>query len=80
VAAVDSPPPTTLKILRTMSLRTFRMKILKTFKAPRGAKARLWLSMADNSLAEVDVGQDDTGDLTWWGLEDGAQVFLFVDS
>lgn len=76
VAAASSS--TNLKVLRTMSLRTFRAKVSKTFKASRDARLRFWLGMSDDSLAEVDVSNDESGDISWWGLEDGAQVFLFI--
>jgi tubulin-specific chaperone E len=78
--AVRDSPLTTLKVLRTMSLRTFRLKALKTFKAPREARARLWLRMADDTFSEIGTdGRDDSGDLSWWGLEDGSEVLLFVE-
>lgn len=61
-----------------MTLKTLRLKILKSLKLPRkpsDATTRLWLKMDDGGLAELD-GADDV-DLTWWGLEDGANVFFY---
>jgi hypothetical protein len=69
----------TLKVLRSMTLKTFRLKAFKAFKLkPSGAQMRLWLTMNDGGLAELDSSQD-TYDLTWWGLEDGAEVYSYIE-
>lgn len=65
-----------------MTLKVLRMKIAKSFKLPRKAGdsiVRLWLPMGDSKVAELPLSQDDA-DLTWWGLESGADVFMYFGS
>lgn len=58
-----------------MTMRTFRMKLAKTFKLSKTEQAglRLWLKMPDATYAEMEVA-DDSHDLDWWGLEDGSEI------
>ena len=72
---------TSMRVLPTMSVRTFRLKVAKTFKIPRASQAALglWLRMPDGNLAEIDGALDDR-DLDWWGIEDGSEIILYVSN
>jgi len=76
---IATDPAVPLRVLPTMSLRTFRMKVAKTLKIARTHQSsiKLWLKMPDDSLAEID--QDDNHDLDWWGVEDHADIYLHSD-
>ena len=58
-----------------MSMRTFRMKLAKTFKLTKAEQTalRLWLKMSDGVYTEMDLS-DDNHELDWWGLEDGSEI------
>ncbi|KAI0636670.1 hypothetical protein C8Q77DRAFT_1050282 [Trametes polyzona] len=67
----------TLRVLSTMSVRTFRLKVLKAFKVPKAQQnvARLWMVMPDGHFVALD--EEYAGrDLSWWGVEDGATFVL----
>ena len=68
-----------LRVLPSMALRTFRLKVAKSFKIAKAQQGgmKLWLRMPDGNTAAID--SDDTHDLSWWGLEDGALVLLVVE-
>jgi len=81
-----SPPPSTtkelaltkvVKVLPSAPLRILRLKLLKLFKAPRGASSELWMRMADGKLVPLgDIGgADDDKDIDWW-LESDSEVVL----
>ena len=84
-SAVSPPPSTTkvlaltkvVKVLSSAPLRILRLKLLKLFKAPRGASGELWMRMADGKLVPLgDIGgADDDKDIDWW-LESGSEVVL----
>lgn len=71
----------TLKILPTMSLRTFRLKVFKSLKAPEQKVTKtgveLWLKLRDGKYASMDNGQD-TQELDWWGVENGSDVYVYL--
>ncbi|TCD68444.1 hypothetical protein EIP91_010730 [Steccherinum ochraceum] len=83
VAALESDAPprdaTTLRVLPTMSIRTFRLKLVKALKLKlsraQTEEVRLWLVMPDSSLGEI---KGETDDLAWWGIEDGSEMVFFV--
>ena len=61
----------TLRVLSTMTVRTFRLKALKTFKIPRAQQsvAKLWMLLRDGQFVEMD--EEYAGrDLSWWGVEE----------
>lgn len=64
-----------IKVLPSMTMRTLRMKLAKTFKLTKAEQAgvRMWLRMPDGAYAEVDL-TDDNHQLDWWGLEDGSEI------
>ena len=54
-----------------MTVRTFRLKALKTFKIPRAQQsvAKLWMLLRDGHFVEMD--EEYAGrDLSWWGVEE----------
>ncbi|KAH9901505.1 hypothetical protein C8Q73DRAFT_678068 [Cubamyces lactineus] len=60
-----------LRVLSTMTVRTFRLKALKTFKIPRAQQsvAKLWMLLRDGHFVEMD--EEYAGrDLSWWGVEE----------
>ncbi|KAA1469385.1 hypothetical protein DENSPDRAFT_773147 [Dentipellis sp. KUC8613] len=75
----DTQTPTDLRILPTTPLRVLRLKLLKTFKSPRGASAEISVRMADGSLAPLGDpdGSEDGKEISWW-LEDGAEIDVRV--
>ncbi|EKM55323.1 uncharacterized protein PHACADRAFT_173426 [Phanerochaete carnosa HHB-10118-sp] len=74
---IDATQTQTLKVLPSMSMRTFRMKIAKSFRLDKAEQPRLriWLRMTDGTFSELDVAED-THDLAWWGLEDSSEIIL----
>lgn len=72
--------PVPLRVLPTMSIRTFRAKVTKSFKIskPDQTAVRLWLQLPDGHVAEMDR-DNEARDLAWWGLEDGSNMILFLD-
>ncbi|TFY62942.1 hypothetical protein EVJ58_g3537 [Rhodofomes roseus] len=76
------PPPSdpvVLRVLPSMNVRTLYLKVAKSFKVPKAAQAsmKLWLRMPDDHLAEIN--RDDTHDLDWWGVENDAEMFVFIE-
>ncbi|KAH9951861.1 hypothetical protein B0H21DRAFT_714574 [Amylocystis lapponica] len=69
---------TSLRVLPSMSVQTFRMKVVKSLKIARTATVKLWLRMPDGNLAEIDNTQDNR-DLDWWGVEGGSDMILYVE-
>jgi len=82
-----SPSPTpkalaltkAVKVLPSAPLRILRLKLLKLFKAPRGAESELWFRVADGEFAPLgDIrGADDNKEIDWW-LEGGSEVVIFI--
>ncbi|KAI0822831.1 hypothetical protein BC628DRAFT_1387870 [Trametes gibbosa] len=69
-----------LRVLSTMAVRTFRMKVMKAFKVPRDKQGamRLWIVLPEGHFVEID--EEYAGrDLSWWGVEEGT-TFLLADS
>lgn len=84
LAAINlSPASTPLRVLPTMTLRTFRLKLAKALKfklsRTQTEEMRLWLVMPDSSLGEI-TSERETDDLSWWGVEDGSEIVLYVPS
>lgn len=71
----------TLKVLPSMSMRTFRMKLTKSFKLSKAEQPglRIWLRMPGGVYSELEVAED-THDLAWWGLESGSEIVLVTSS
>ncbi|KAJ3984485.1 hypothetical protein F5890DRAFT_1461113 [Lentinula detonsa] len=67
--------PTSIRVLPTMSLKVFELKIRKTFNIEKDSRCSLWLKMSDGSWVELT---DVAHDLDWLGLESGSQVVCCV--
>ncbi|KAF5387500.1 hypothetical protein D9757_006519 [Collybiopsis confluens] len=74
--ATEWEDATAMRVLPSMSLRVFRLKIRKTFNIGKNIKFSLWLKMHDESWAEL---QADSHDLDWLGLEVGSQLACCVE-
>lgn len=63
-----------------MTIRAFRLKVTKTLKIPKEQQGsvRLWLRMPDGWTTEISLTENDSYDLSWWGLENGSEVILYV--
>lgn len=85
ISSRDPTPPSSnsvvLKILPTMSLRTFRLKVFKSTKTAgqkvANTSVELWLKMRDGKFAGMDHDHD-AQDLGWWGLESGSDVYVYL--
>lgn len=73
-----STPATPLRVLPSMNLRTLRLKIRKTLKASPKSQACLYLQMADGVVSTLET-ELDSYDLTWWGLNDETNIFVFIE-
>ncbi|KAJ3787316.1 hypothetical protein GGU10DRAFT_374062 [Lentinula aff. detonsa] len=67
--------PTSIRVLPTMSLKVFELKIRKTLNIEKDSRCSLWLKMSDGSWVELT---DVAHDLDWLGLESGSQVVCCV--
>ncbi|KAK7040916.1 hypothetical protein VNI00_009512 [Paramarasmius palmivorus] len=63
---------TPLRVLPTMNLKTFRLKIRKLLKLP-SMDFTLWLHMPDDDWVELGTERDQQ-DLDWLGLENGTRI------
>ncbi|KAI0807698.1 hypothetical protein C8Q74DRAFT_81996 [Fomes fomentarius] len=67
----------TLHVLSTMTVRTLRLKLIKSLKVPKTQhnNVRLWIVLPNGQLVELD--EEYTGrDLGYWGVDDGTQLVL----
>lgn len=75
------PPPYTLRVLPTMSVRLLRPKILKALKLPvdrtRQGTDSIWMMMGDDTVTKLDLEQE-TRDLAWWGIQNDSHVVIFA--
>jgi tubulin-specific chaperone E len=74
--------PIALRVLPSMSLRIFRLKVLKCLKSSRQHSSNfilrdLWLKMGDDTFAKLDHDSDEK-DLDWLGFENGSEVLYDV--
>jgi len=78
----ETSPATPLRVLPTIPVRTFRLKVTKCLRPPQQKSdllvAKLWLKMRDGTFVVVDREQDEQ-DLGWWGLENGSDVYVYFD-
>jgi hypothetical protein len=87
LSAVSPPPMAStalvlteaVKVLPSAPLRILRLKLLKVFKAPRGAEGELWIRTADGGLTPLGDtgGADEDKEIDWW-LESDSEVVLYV--
>lgn len=73
--------PQVVRILPTAPLRTVRMKLLKSLKAPRGAKADLWVRMLGGVYSRIGEsdGSDEGREIGWW-LDEESEVVLCLQT
>jgi len=75
---VDSSIKIAIRVLPTMTLRTFRLKVWKAVKTSELPSPQrlvdLWLKMGDETLSYLSRDQDEQ-DLAWWGLENNSDVY-----
>ncbi|TBU35667.1 hypothetical protein BD311DRAFT_707861 [Dichomitus squalens] len=67
----------TLRVLSSISVRTLRLKLMKSFKIPKAqhAAVRLWMVMPDGHFVELD--EEYAGrDLAYWGVDEDTQFVL----
>ncbi|KAJ7632998.1 hypothetical protein FB45DRAFT_914126 [Roridomyces roridus] len=78
---MDNTDRTILRVLPTMTLRAFRLKVRKTMKqhaaASDTAMVLLWLQMQDTSWALLDIDRDQH-DLAWLGVESGSNIICTI--
>ena len=70
----------TLRVLSTMSIRTMRLKLIKTLKIPKAqhAAVRLWMILPNGHF--VELTEEYFGrDLAYWGVDEDTQ-FVMVDN
>ena len=70
-----SSEPLTLRVLPTMSLRAFRMKIAKVLKR-NGTDIFLSIEVGNGVVRELH-SDNDARDLDWLGLEDGSNIVVY---
>ncbi|THV07798.1 hypothetical protein K435DRAFT_825160 [Dendrothele bispora CBS 962.96] len=81
VLPVSSSSPTTdstaemviMRVLPTMTLKMFRIKVRKQLKCPKDKNVSLWLKMNDGSWNELGAEKDQQS-ADWLGLENGSQL------
>lgn len=71
-------PKSAVRVLPTMSIRVFRLKLRKQLKlAPGRSTLRLWLVMGDGNLAEIQG--NDSQELSWWGVSDHTEMVVLSE-
>jgi len=62
-----------------MSLRIFRLKVLKLIRNSSGGTGsiQLWLKMKDGELVQMDT-EHDNQDIAWWGIEHDSDVLYHI--
>ncbi|EJD53136.1 RNI-like protein [Auricularia subglabra TFB-10046 SS5] len=62
-----------MRVLKTMNLRTFRAKIRKAFKIEQSQELRLWMFIeGDQGVGSLEM--DGDRDLDWWDIEEGSRI------
>ncbi|KAL0577801.1 hypothetical protein V5O48_004168 [Marasmius crinis-equi] len=70
---VESAEAMPLRVLPTMTLKVFRLKVRKTMKVQPQEEMTLWVLMPDGKWIELGIERDGQ-DLEWLGLEEGSQL------
>ncbi|TDL24924.1 RNI-like protein [Rickenella mellea] len=73
-------PQLTVRVLPTMSFRAFQLKLLKSLhETPRRRpECQIWLLTENGEILKLEG--DDTRDLTWFGVEDGTGLLVYLSS
>ncbi|KAG2146862.1 uncharacterized protein EDB93DRAFT_1147758 [Suillus bovinus] len=70
---------TSLRVLSTMKLGLFRLRLMKALGARKNPRNRdnicVWLRMGDDTLALL--GNDDQ-ELGWWGIENNSHIVVHI--
>jgi len=71
----DTSSSRALRVLPTMTVRAFRLKVWKAVKTSTQShrSVDLWLKMADGTLSELSRDHDEQ-DLSWWGIDNNSDV------
>ncbi|KAG2349451.1 RNI-like protein [Suillus weaverae] len=71
--------PTSLRVLSTMKLGLFRLRVMKAFGAGKNSRKRdnicVWLRMGDDTLALL---QNDDQELEWWGIDSDSHIVVHI--
>ncbi|KAG2061531.1 RNI-like protein [Suillus hirtellus] len=70
---------TSLRVLSTMKLGLFRLRLVKALGAGKNPRNRhnicVWLRMGDDTLALL---QNDDQELGWWGIENNSHIVVHI--
>jgi hypothetical protein len=78
INGINASSSTVIRVLPSMTLRALRLKIRKAFGGSSKTNVGLYLQMSDGVVSTLEAEQD-MYDLTWWGLSNGANIFVFID-
>jgi len=70
-------PPILVKVLKSMKLNIFRLKLMKSLKVslfPRREAIQVWLKLSDGYVP-LD---NDRHDLEWYGIENGTYLVVYT--
>ncbi|KAL5490033.1 hypothetical protein ACEPAI_4866 [Sanghuangporus weigelae] len=77
------PPPSPLRVLPTMPVRLLRPRLLKSLNLlpydrtrRQGPELSIWLVMGDDGLRKIGKLEEDSRDLSWWGIQDGSHIIV----
>jgi hypothetical protein len=70
---------TSLRVLSTMKLGLFRLRVMKALGSGKRPGNRdnihVWLRMGDDTLALL---QNDDQELGWWGIESNSHIIVHI--
>lgn len=70
---------TSLRVLSTMKLGLFRLRLMKALGAGKNPRSRdnifVWLRMGDDTLALL---QNDDQELGWWGIDSNSHIIVHI--
>ncbi|KAF9066316.1 outer arm dynein light chain 1 [Rhodocollybia butyracea] len=75
--AIEGTKPVPMRVLPSMTLKVFRLKVRKTLNIHKDLAFSLWLRMDDGSWAEL---QADSHNIDWLGLEGGSSLACCIQS
>lgn len=85
---LDAAPPQTglpqaskqtpLRVLKTMNLRTFKAKVMKSLKIPQTKSIRLWF-FVEGEHGTGSLEMEGERDLEWWDISEGSKIGVLVE-
>ncbi|KAG1761681.1 hypothetical protein EDD22DRAFT_1031527 [Suillus occidentalis] len=66
---------TSLRVLSTMKLGLFRLRVMKALGRKNRDGIHVWLRMGDDTLALL---QNDDQELGWWGIESNSEIVVHL--